>query len=98
MRIRFAQEYGGQKLHVVEDFGDGRVWFRALCGRTPAKRGYWRLTINLPAGRCCGNCRRILENYERVEDAQSALEYARRVVHSVHALQEEIDGILEAQS
>jgi len=102
MRIRFAQEYGGQKLHIVEDFGNGEVGFRALCGRMPVKRGSWRLTFNFPMGYCCGNCRRVLESYKRAEaapeeNAQSDLEYARRVVSSMHALQKEIDGILEAQ-
>lgn len=69
MIIRFAQEYGGQKLHIVEDFGYGRVGQRALCGRTPARRGYWRLTFNFPMGHCCGNCRRVLESYEKTECA-----------------------------
>ena len=53
---RYAQEYGGQKLHLVEDFGNGQVAYRALCGRNPQKRGTWRMTINVPLAHACYNC------------------------------------------
>lgn len=53
---RYAQEYGGQKLHLVEDFGHGKVAFRALCGRTPNRRGAWRMTINVSLGEACKKC------------------------------------------
>jgi hypothetical protein len=52
----WAQEYGGQKLHLVEDFGHGRVADKALCGRRPKKRGRWRMTINVPLGKGCLRC------------------------------------------
>lgn len=62
--MRYAQEYAGQKLHLAEeidpDLNAGRtVADRALCGRTNANRGAWRLTINVALGNVCRNCRRI---------------------------------------
>jgi len=56
---RYAQEYGGQKLHLVQDFGDGEVAYRAVCGRNPGKRGTWRMTINVPLANACKNCVRL---------------------------------------
>lgn len=57
MRLfRYAQEYGGQKLHLVEEMNSQEVAFRALCGRNPSKRGTWRMTINVPLGNACKNC------------------------------------------
>lgn len=56
--IRFAQEYGGQKLHLV-GIVDGGVAWTALCGRQPEKRGHWRMTINLPLGHACKRCWKI---------------------------------------
>ncbi len=57
--FRYAQENGGQKLHLVEDFGGGEVALRALCGRKPVKRGMWRMTINVPLANACHNCLRV---------------------------------------
>lgn len=64
--VRYAQVSGGQKLHLVcepgEETPDGRI-VRAgylsnpLCGR-PAPNGY-RMTINVPLGNACKNCRRV---------------------------------------
>jgi len=56
---RYAQEYGSQRLHLVEDLGHGEVAYRALCGRNPSKRGNWRMTINVPLGNACRSCSRI---------------------------------------
>lgn len=53
---RYAQEYGGQKLHLVEDFGYGEVAYKAVCGRQPLKRHNWRMTINVPLGNACKRC------------------------------------------
>ena len=54
-KYRYAQEYGGQKLHLVQGFGN-QVSYRALCGRTPKRRGTWRMTINVSLGHACKNC------------------------------------------
>jgi len=60
MFARFAQEYGGQKLHIVEaDANDKTVSARAICGRDCSKRGNWRMTINMPLASLCRNCGRI---------------------------------------
>jgi len=60
MMYRYVQEYGGQKLHLVETTGlDStgiRVAMVALCGRRPKKRGNWRMTINVPLGAACRDC------------------------------------------
>jgi len=53
---RYAQERGGQKLHLVEEFGGGRVSDIALCGRQPKTRGSWRMTINVPLAHACRRC------------------------------------------
>lgn len=64
--MRYAQEYSGQKLHLVRELDlqlDGRhVSFTALCGRQPIKRGEWRMTINVPLKAECKNCRKALRN------------------------------------
>lgn len=59
--MRYAQEFGGQKLHLVEESIDNQtnqrvISNKALCGRTPSKRGQWRMTINLPLGHACKKC------------------------------------------
>ena len=60
MFARFAQEYGKQKLHIVEaDANNKSVNTRAICGRTCHKRGNWRMTINVPLANLCKNCGRI---------------------------------------
>jgi len=55
---RYAQEKGGQQLHLVEEFGGGQVANVAVCGRTPKTR--WRMTINVPLGQACKTCRKRL--------------------------------------
>lgn len=63
--MTYAQEYGGQKLHLVEEHVDNgpggglRVSNKALCGRSNAKRGGWRMTIGLPLNHSCKNCQRV---------------------------------------
>ena len=61
MNLRYAQEYGGQRLHLVEAHTDGSVSYRSLCGREPSKRGNWRMTINCPLGNACKKCRRVAD-------------------------------------
>ena len=56
MNLRYAQEYGGQRLHLVEAHTDDSVSYRALCGRRPRTRGNWRMTINCPLGNACKKC------------------------------------------
>jgi len=57
MFARFAQEYGGQKLHIVQaDANTETVSSRAICGRDCSKRGNWRMTINIPMASLCKNC------------------------------------------
>ena len=53
----YAQLKAGQKLHLVNERGNGRVDLYALCGIG----GDWRLTINLPMGMACKSCDRIFE-------------------------------------
>ena len=59
MNLRYAQEYGGQRLHLVEAHTDGEVSYRALCGKKPDKRGNWRMTINCPLGNACKKCLKV---------------------------------------
>ncbi len=61
MYLRYAQEYGGQRLHLVEEHTDGSVSYRSLCGRKPAKRGSWRMTINCPLGNACKKCLKVAD-------------------------------------
>ena len=58
MRLRYAQEFGGQQLHLVRKESETSVSFKALCGRSPKKRGNWRMTINVSLGHACRNCLR----------------------------------------
>jgi hypothetical protein len=65
--VRYAQEKGGQQLHLVEEvdldiYGD-TVKHTALCGKR-ADSG-WRMTINMPLGHACKNCLRVLEARRR---------------------------------
>jgi len=65
MLARFAQEFGGQKLHIVEaDANTQTVSSRAICGRDCSKRGNWRMSINLSLGELCGNCRRFAHDVQ----------------------------------
>ncbi len=59
--LRYAQEYGGQKLHLVQAHTDGSVSYQALCGRKPRKRGNWRMTINCPFGNACKKCLKVAD-------------------------------------
>lgn len=68
--MRYAQEYGGQKLHLVREVdpglnGGNPVENVALCGRRPTKRGAWRMTINVPLGHACKRCLRVLRRLQR---------------------------------
>lgn len=56
---RYAQEYGGQKLHLVKEMNSREVSYGALCGRKPVSRGTWRMSINVPLGYACKNCVRV---------------------------------------
>jgi len=68
MFARFAQEYGGQKLHIVEaDANSQTMRSRAICGRSCDKRGGWRITINMPMGSLCHNCHRVARDVRIVE-------------------------------
>ena len=68
MFARFAQEYGGQKLHIVRaNANDKTVDSRAICGRDSSRRGSWRMTINMPLASLCKNCSRIACNVLIVE-------------------------------
>lgn len=53
---RYAQEKGGQQLHLVEVMGDD-VSHRARCGRHTER---WRATFNLPLAHACKNCWRTV--------------------------------------
>ena len=50
---RYAQEFGGQRLHLVEEYAREEVSTRAICGRNCYKRGNWRMTINMPLAALC---------------------------------------------
>ena len=64
MNLRYAQEFGGQRLHLVEAHTDGSVSLQSLCGRRPAKRGTWRMTINCPLGHACRKCLKVADRAE----------------------------------
>ncbi len=66
--FRFAQEFQGQRLHIVEDFGCNRTAPIALCGRNCNKRGAWRLTCNFPLGSGCITCR--YSKYQPIMEAK----------------------------
>lgn len=63
--MRYAQVASGQKLHLVCEPGEElrgqvvRAGFlsQPLCGRR--FEGNYRMTINLPLGHSCKNCRRV---------------------------------------
>lgn len=68
MIARFAQEYGGQKLHIVEANANNKtVSSRAICGRNCDKRGNWRMTITLPLANLCKNCQKVAHDVTIVE-------------------------------
>ena len=61
MNLRYAQEYGGQRLHLVEAHTDGSVSYRSLCGRKPSKRGHWRMTINCSLSNAGKKCLKVAD-------------------------------------
>ncbi len=68
MLARYAQEYGGQKLHIVSaDANHKTISSKAICGRNCDKRGNWRMTINMPLANLCGNCYRLARNVQIIE-------------------------------
>ena len=68
MKARYAQEYGGQKLHIVEVGCDSKtVRGKAICGRNCYKRGSWRMTLNVSLAGLCKNCSRIAHDIRVVE-------------------------------
>ena len=68
MFARFAQEYGGQKLHIVQaDANTNIVSSRAICGRDCSKRRNWRYSINISLGELCGNCKRFARNVQIID-------------------------------
>lgn len=54
----FAQEKGGQKLHLVYELPTGGV-SQPICGRIVDR---YRMTINLPLGNACKNCMRRIKS------------------------------------
>ena len=61
----YAQEKHGQKLHLAYEAGEGRTkealipagsLGQPLCGRKVAS---YRMSINMPLGEACKNCRRV---------------------------------------
>ena len=68
MNARFVQEYGGQKLHITHADANTRLLSQtALCGRDCRKRSAWRMSINLPLGNLCGNCKRRARNVQIID-------------------------------
>ena len=67
MFARYAQEKSGQRLHLVEaDSNTKIVSNKAICGRTCAKQGSWRMTINMPLANLCRNCIREMQFYKPI--------------------------------
>lgn len=65
--MTYAQIKAGRKLHLVYEPGEGRDPQHLipagrlglpLCGARVPERGY-RMTINVPMGHSCRNCRRV---------------------------------------
>lgn len=61
MNTTYAQEKGGQRLHIV--FTDGGTVGQPLCGKIVS--GY-RMTINVPCANACKNCLRLWNNENRL--------------------------------
>ena len=57
--IKYVQEFNGQHIHIAHSYNNGIVSQQALCGRTPSKRGTWRLTVNIPIGSVCDTCSKL---------------------------------------
>ncbi len=68
--MRYAQNKGGQKLHLVCEPGEVykgitvRKGFIGLplCGLKPTE---YRMTINVPLGHACKNCLRVFRAMEK---------------------------------
>lgn len=60
-RYTYAQEYKGQKLHLVQEITQQDVSQVALCGRNCCQRGNWRMTINMPLANACKRCLQVFE-------------------------------------
>lgn len=65
----YAQISGGNKLHLACEPGEeyrGEVirkdYISAPLCRTPAFKGRYRMTINVPLGHACKTCRRLAAN------------------------------------
>ena len=61
--MRYAQEKGGQKLHLVYEPGEGhreitKAGFlsQPICGRVVDR---YRMSINVPLAHACKNCLRV---------------------------------------
>ena len=71
IRIRYAQEKSGQRMHIVPVLsGDDNVSHVALCGK---RVSHWRMTCNVPLANCCKNCMRV----ERQTGASRLLDIVR---------------------
>jgi len=64
--MRYAQIKSGHKLHLVCEAGEeyhGEVvrsgYVSAPLCRTPAFKGQYRMTINVPLANACKNCLRV---------------------------------------
>ncbi len=68
----YAQEKGGQRLHIVPVVSGG-VSNTALCGKHVHR---WRMTINMPLANACHNCVRI----DNQRGYQRALEIIRAII------------------
>lgn len=56
--MRYAQQKRGQKLHLAYDLPTGGLT-QPICGK---KVDGYRLTINVPMGQSCQNCRRRINS------------------------------------
>lgn len=56
--MRYAQKKPGQKLHLVYELPEGGIT-QPVCGINVDN---FRLTINVPLGKACGNCLRRLNS------------------------------------
>lgn len=73
VKVRWAQEKGGQKLHLVPVISGDSVATTAFCGK---RVDQWRMTINMPLAHACKNCCRIDDK----RGYQRALEIFKAVV------------------
>lgn len=59
--LTYAQARAKRQLHLVATDGE-LVESVALCGRRPTREdGRWRMTINVPLGHACKDCRRKVD-------------------------------------